>query len=144
MTHVKLQNRARRARTFNLDYRICKDLGLCVRQRRAKVRQMSDGNKRLAPEDARLSTSITLRGRGKPGSEAILPASVLRAPEIKQAIADGSIHAEHCEDSNQKPEPKRPPREPEAKPTVEKAAKETASREAREPEGSPKSSRGRK
>jgi hypothetical protein len=79
----------------NKSRQIIGDHTYCERQLRAKVVQLSDGQVHLAPEHARLSKSITLRAKGKPGDVVQgLPERVVLCPEVKAALDAGLIAIE--------------------------------------------------
>lgn len=100
---VNLHNRSRRALVLNLPYDMCGEPSFCHRQMRGKVVQMSDGSKQVAPQKARLSTSLTiLAGECKKG----LPEAVLRAPEVQAAVKRGALRVESPK--AEKPEAKSP------------------------------------
>jgi hypothetical protein len=92
---VNIKNKSRQMIVFNLPYQIIGDHTYCERQLRAKVVQLSDGQVHLAPEHARLSKSITLRAKGKPGDVVQgLPERVVLCPEVKAALDAGLIAIE--------------------------------------------------
>jgi hypothetical protein len=92
---VTLENRRRRPLVLVLDYREAGDVGLAVRQKRAKVVREA-GARRLKVEHARLSGSISLRPKGKPGSKAYgLPISVAKCEAVVNAEKAGKIKIRH-------------------------------------------------
>ena len=96
---VNLHNRSRRALVLNLPYQLCGELSFCHRQMRGKVVQMSDGSKQVAPQKARLSTSLTLLvGESAYG----LPGGALKAPEVQSALKRRALKSECMSDSEYK------------------------------------------
>lgn len=93
MTKSRLTNKSRIAQTFNVPWQNC-GAQAAVRQVRGKVTRTSEGHKRVAPERLQLSTSITLRGKGKEGSSITVPTEFLEAPEIKAALAQKTLIAQ--------------------------------------------------
>lgn len=93
---VTLVNRKRRTRPFNLPYKIA-GLEFCVRQMCGRVvYDGSTGAKRVKGDNKRLSSSLTLMGKGQDGDRVFqLPPAVLGCPEIASALKAREIKAIH-------------------------------------------------
>lgn len=84
MATVTLKNLTKRMLVFNLPREHVPEAA----QRACVARQTNDADPRaVTTRTETLSGSVTLTAAGTPGSEVEVPASALRAPEVRKALA---------------------------------------------------------
>lgn len=120
---INIHNTSREMIVLNVSHHETGDPAHIERQLRGKVVQDTHGQKRVKPERARLSKSITLRPRHKPGSSLLgLPASMLHCADLQARMGDLKIECltqAQLDAQNAKLAPKEPEEKPAPTPLVE-------------------------